>query len=113
MPDAPFSLSVSQEGDHATVLTLSGPLVISGMFELQNALRQASSKLVVVDLTQVPYMDSSGMGALLNGYVHAEKDGRKLVVAGVNDRVGALFQLTKVDSLLHRYPDAKSAVASN
>jgi anti-anti-sigma factor len=57
-------------------------------------------------------MDSSGLGAILNGFVSAQKSGRRVVLAGINDRVKALFQLTKVDSIVKSYATAEEAVAA-
>ena len=114
MQDAPFSLTVRPDAEHnATVLELEGPLVIAGMFQLQTALREQTTPLTVIDLSAVPYMDSSGMGAILNGYVSAEKAGRKVVVSGVSERVRALFELTRVQTIIKMYPDVEQALQDN
>jgi anti-sigma B factor antagonist len=114
MTDAPLLIHRRPEVPaHATVLDLEGPLVISHLFHFQTALRAETAKLIVLDLSRVPYMDSSGLGAILNGYVSAEKNGRKLVLSGVSDRVHALLSLTKVDSILMLYPDADAAIAAS
>ena len=71
------------------------------MFELQSVLRGAPTpKLVVFDLTGVPYMDSAGMGLIMNHYVHCQTHGARLVVAGANSRVLDVFKVTKVDTVL-------------
>lgn len=114
MTDAP--LLIHRRPDvpaHAAILELEGPVVISHLFHFQTALRSETAKLVVLNLAGVPYMDSSGLGAILNGYVSAEKNGRKLVLSGVSDRVHALLTLTKVDTILKLYPDAEAAIAAN
>lgn len=112
MPDAPLNISTSAPSSNATVLKLDGPLVITHLFQFQTALRAQTAPKVVLDLSNVPYMDSSGLGAILNAYVSAKKNGRALVLAGVNDRVNALLQLTKVDAVLKIYPDVDSAGAA-
>jgi anti-anti-sigma factor len=112
MPDAPLTIAITTPSASATVLKLDGPLVIAHLFQFQTALRAQTSSLIVLDLAGVPYMDSSGLGAILNGYVSAQKSGHRLVLAAVNDRVKALIQLTKVDSILKVFADTDSAVAS-
>jgi anti-sigma B factor antagonist len=112
MPDAPLTIATSAPSDKAAVLKLDGPLVISHLFQFQTALREQTAPTVVIDITGVPYMDSSGLGAILNGFVSAQKSGRRVVLAGINDRVKALFQLTKVDSIVKSYATAEEAVAA-
>ena len=72
-------------------------------------LAHSKPKLLIVDLTESPYMDSAGLGSLMNGYVHAQKAGRRLVLAGANERVKALLELTKVDLILKNYATAVEA----
>lgn len=83
------------------VFCLTGPLTLRNLFELQSELRSAApSPLTVIDLTGVPYMDSAGMGLVMNHYVRCQTNGTKLVVAGANLRVLDLFKVTKVDTVL-------------
>ena len=83
------------------VFSLSGPLTLRNLFELQSELRSAApAPLTVIDLTGVPYMDSAGMGLVMNHYVRCQTNGTKLVVAGANNRVLDLFKVTKVDTVL-------------
>ena len=56
--------------------------------------------MTVIDLTDVPYMDSAGMGLVMNHYVRCQTNGAKLIVAGANSRVMDLFKVTKVDTVL-------------
>lgn len=82
------------------ILRLSGPLTLRGVFAFQNTLRVDPPASLILDLSDVPYMDSAGMGAIINYYVSCQRNGRRLVIAGVNDRVLELFRMTKVDGLL-------------
>lgn len=83
------------------ILRLHGPLILQGVFAFQTALRTDPPQSLVLDLSSVPYMDSAGMGAIINYYVSCQRNGKKLVVAGVNPRVQELFRMTKVDGLLN------------
>jgi len=65
---------------------------------------------MVFDLSGVPYMDSAGIGILINYYVSAEKNGRRMALAGANERVEALLELTKVRNLLRTFGTAEEAV---
>jgi anti-sigma B factor antagonist len=81
------------------IVKLEGPLTLSNLFGFQDELRKAAAT-TILDLSGVPYMDSAGMGAIINYYVACQKQGRKLLVAGANYRVLELFKLTKVDQLI-------------
>lgn len=96
------------------ILRLNGPLTLQGVFAFQNALRADPPASLILDLSGVPYMDSAGMGAIINYYVSCQRNGRKLIVAGVNGRVLELFRMTKVDGLLTIAPtvaDAEAAIS--
>jgi anti-sigma B factor antagonist len=90
------------------VYRLHGPLVITNIFAFQEALR-SEAITTILDLTDVPYMDSAGLGVLTNSYVSHQKHGRKLVLVGANPRVQALFQMTKLDQLFEVFPNVESA----
>jgi anti-sigma B factor antagonist len=101
MSDIQLTLeSLSGQTPGSRILRLTGPQVLNGLFAFQDALRADPPPCLILDLTGVPYMDSSGMGAIINYYVSCQRNGRKLVVAGVNGRVMELFKMTKVDGLL-------------
>jgi len=113
LTDAPLTYEQKQGKTADTlVYVLSGPLTLRNMFELQAALRGAPTPtLVVFDLTGVPYMDSAGMGLVMNHYVHCQTHGSRLVVAGANSRVLDLLKVTRVDSVLPLKPTVEAAVA--
>jgi anti-sigma B factor antagonist len=84
----------TQKGQYT--LRLIGPLTISTLFEFQNLVR-ASAGNMRVDMTQVPYIDSAGVGARVGAYVRHNKDGHSLILAGVNERVRNIVKGTRVD----------------
>lgn len=100
--DGPLTIE-RKEGKNPTtrIFTLVGPLTLRNLFEFQSELRSViPPPLTVIDLTNVPYMDSAGMGLVMNHYVRCQTRGAKLVVVGANNRVLDLFKVTKVDSVL-------------
>jgi anti-anti-sigma factor len=54
----------------------------------------------ILDLSAVPYMDSSGIGVLVSHYVRCRGKGVRIVAVGANSRVAQLFKLTRVDSFI-------------
>src|SRR5664279_5090148 len=100
--DGPLTIDRREGKNPGTrIFSLSGPLTLRNLFELQTELRGSDPpSMTVIDLTDVPYMDSAGMGLVMNTYVRCQTRGVKLVVAGANSRVMDLFKVTKVDTLL-------------
>jgi anti-anti-sigma factor len=95
--------------ESTTILTLEGPFTLGNMFQLQAEMRALTPKCLIMDLAGVPYMDSAGLGVIMNYYVAAESNKRKFIVTGVNDRVRALFEMTKVESVLQICDSVDSA----
>ena len=90
------------------VYRLKGPMVLGSMFTFQQALRSETVS-TILDLTEVPYMDSAGLGVLTNSFVSHQKNGRKFFLVGVNDRIRTLFQVTKLDQLFKIFPTVEAA----
>jgi anti-anti-sigma factor len=83
------------------------------MFELQTLLRTPPEPaLSILDLSGVPYMDSAGMGLIVNHYVHCQALGLKMVAAGVSPRVMELFKLTRVHSIIPQAANVEAAEAT-
>src|ERR1700691_5903380 len=98
-----LSLTLERVSGQATgtrILRVIWPLTLSSLYSFQSTLRTDPPPALILDLTAVPYMDSAGMGAIINYFVSSQRHGRKLVVAGVNGRVLELFRMTKVEGLL-------------
>lgn len=114
MPDEPMTFTQRPGSrDGIEILSLSGPFTLGNMFQLQRALQEIHSPYLIFDIAQVPYMDSAGLGLLVNTYVAAQKNGRKLAVVGATSRIMTLFEMTKVDSLLQHYPTVEAAEAAS
>ncbi len=58
------------------ILRLQGPVVLGTLFQFQSAIRAKDSSSLIIDFTQVPYIDSAGIGALVGAYVTHNKEGR-------------------------------------
>jgi anti-sigma B factor antagonist len=100
--DGPLTIERKEGKSPGTqIFILIGPLTLRNLFEFQTELRSKDpSGLTIIDLSQVPYMDSAGMGLVMNHYVRCKTKDAKLIVAGANNRVMDLFKVTKVDSVL-------------
>ena len=68
------------------------------------------AKDVVLDMTQVSYMDSSGIGELVSAYTVTRNSGGDLVLAGVGKKVKDLLQITKLYTVFRVFGTAEEAV---
>jgi anti-sigma B factor antagonist len=91
------------------IVTLRGPLTIHTIFDFQSSIRAEQSPVVILDLSGVPYIDSAGLGAIMGAYVSAHRSNRKLALAGLNERVKALFSMTHVSRLFPPYQTVADA----
>jgi len=113
MRDEPLTYaSAAGQREGTVILKLAGPLTLSTMFGLQDELRSIKPQVLVLDLSESPYMDSAGLGLVMNYYVSAEGHGRKLLLAGMNERIAALLDMTKVQEILQTFPSVAEAEAS-
>ena len=70
------------------------------IFGLQNELAKEHAPVTIFDLSGVPYMDSAGLGVIINYYVSAKRRDHKVIVAGTCSRVLELFKLTHVENII-------------
>jgi anti-sigma B factor antagonist len=75
--------------------------------QLQSTVRALlpDSKLIVLDLTDVNYMDSSGLGAIVGLYVSAKRQGSELKLVNLNQRLKELFRITKLGKIFEGHQD--------
>lgn len=95
-----------------TVLTLQGGLTLSHIFQLQNELHGVDADLLILDCSGLEYIDSAGLGVVVNSYVSQSNKGRKIALVGASERVWALFTTTRVDQFFPRFPSIEAAEAS-
>ncbi len=84
----------------ATVVRPEGEIDLGSAPELRNSLRdaqQAKPDKLVVDLTEVPYMDSSGVATLVEAMQMSRKNGGALVLCCMQDRVRSIFEIARLD----------------
>ena len=95
------------------VLALSGPLTANNVAIFGNAMRrEQSTQTLIIDLSEVPYIDSFGLGVLVSAYVSRQKAGRNTVLSGINPRVGKLFEITRVRDVFLIFSSPEEAVAA-
>ena len=81
------------------------------MFEFQSMVRADQSRALIIDFTNVPYVDSAGIGALVGAYVTRQNNGRSLALVGVSERVRGALGVTRVEQFFRFYDSVDAASA--
>jgi len=111
MQDKPLEIEKIEDFPGATVLRLHGPLLLGNFFPLQTMVRSDKADLLIIDVTDMPYIDSAGIGCLVGAHVSREGSGRKLVLVGANDRLLTSLKVTKAEHLFTMAPSVEQALA--
>jgi anti-anti-sigma factor len=80
--------------------------------ELSKAVRLESDTKVLIDLSRVSRIDSTGLGVLMNCYCHAVKNAGALKLLNPDAPVRRVLSMTKIDSVLQTFEDEAAALES-
>lgn len=67
---------------------------------------------IVVNLKQVPYLDSSDVGRIIRAHLSARQAGVRVKLCNLSDRVRAIMKMTRLDTVLEIYENEEAAMAS-
>ena len=111
-----MELAVSRQSvDGVAVLSVKGEVDVYSAPTLSENLTQLldeGSTTIVVDLTEVAFLDSTGLGALIAARTAADRSGGALPIVCTLDRVLKLFTITGLDGVFAIFPTVDEAVAS-
>jgi anti-sigma B factor antagonist len=102
--------------DGVTVLDLSGRITLGeGSVQLREAVRDLiskGSKTMLLNMGDVNYIDSSGLGELVSAYTTAKNQGAQVKLLNLTKKVKDVLQLTKLYTVFDVYEDEASAISS-
>jgi anti-anti-sigma factor len=76
------------------------PTTLDNLLNLESTSSAQPASLNILDLTNVPYMDSAGLGRIVRHYVHCRSKGVRMIAIGASPRVLEIFKMTKVDAII-------------
>jgi anti-sigma B factor antagonist len=79
------------------------------IFEFQATVRADISRALIIDLSNVPYVDSAGVGALVGAYVTRQNGGRSLALVGVCERIHNALNVTRVEQFFRFFDSVGAA----
>ncbi len=98
------------------ILDSKGNITIGeGSVTLRNAIRQLvkkGKKKILLNLAEVNYIDSSGIGDLVSGYMTVTREGGELKLLNINRKIQDLMAITKLLTVFDIYEDEVSALKS-
>jgi anti-sigma B factor antagonist len=110
-----IKLSTRQVGD-VSVMDVAGRITLGeGSSALRDALRDMVSKgqkKILLNLGEVSYIDSSGIGELVSGFTTVTNSGGSLKLLNLNKRVKDLLQITKLYTVFDVHEDEAGAIRS-
>jgi anti-sigma B factor antagonist len=112
---AQLSIKDRLVGD-VTVLDLSGKITIGeGSVQLREAVRKLlddGNKKVLLNLGDVSYVDSSGIGELVSSYTTTNNNGGHLKLLNLTKKIQDLLMITKLLTVFETFDNEQDAVAS-
>ena len=98
-----------------TVVEVDGQLIVGNRHELKDMIQAAldrGERKLLVDFSRTGYIDSSGLGALVSISKRIREATGELRLAGLNDDLRSLFELTKLDTLFTITETPEQALAT-
>jgi anti-sigma B factor antagonist len=92
------------------ILLLRGPITMATAPQFERVVHHENAETMILDLSDVPYIDSVGLGSLVAVYVSHQKTGRCLVLTGMKPRVRKIMEITKVNDFFVTFGTTWEAV---
>jgi anti-sigma B factor antagonist len=98
------SLTVRSEAiEGAVVVTPTGDIDLAGSPTLRQEIKKVQTTdkpaRLIINLANVPYMDSSGVATLVEAMQNARRSNSKLVLCALQDRVRSIFEIARLDTV--------------
>jgi anti-sigma B factor antagonist len=97
----------------AAIVDVQGDIDLNRSADFQQSLLEVLGRRperIVVNLSGVPYMDSSGVASLVKLLSRSRKQDVRLHLAGLTKRVRSIFEITRLDSVFEIHPTEEEAL---
>ncbi len=109
-----MSFTVRKDPKGVVVIGVDGQLIVGNRHELKEKVQSAvdaGDRKVLIDFSDTGYIDSSGLGALVSLSKKLREGDGELRLAGLNEDLRTLFELTKLDTLFKIDASPEEALA--
>jgi len=101
--------------DNVAILDITGEIIGDARLELNKAIQEqidSDRAGLILNMEEVPMMDSVGLGMLIGAYTSFTKKGRKMVLLNVGRSIRYLLTITKLEQILEKFDDEDDAMES-
>ncbi len=110
-----MGFTVRKNEADVVIVDVDGQLIVGNRQELKQKVLdalEAGDRKFLIDFTRTGYIDSSGLGVLVSLSKKIRDEGGELRLAGLNEDLRTLFELTKLDTLFAISDTAREALAA-
>jgi anti-sigma B factor antagonist len=115
MPQANVTMNVRRPNQGVGIIDISGQITAFAENVLMDAYSEASSdstKAIVLNFSELDYMNSSGIGLLVTLLIRAQRQKQQLLAYGLNDHYRQIFDLTRLDEAIALFGSEAEALAA-
>jgi anti-sigma B factor antagonist len=115
MQEMTLNLDVREAGNEARIVDVRGDITAASEDALMDAFARAGGdgvRAVVLNFSELEYMNSGGIGLLVTLLVRANRSKQKLLAFGLNEHYTQIFELTRLDEAIGIYGSEADALAA-
>jgi len=104
----------SSSAPGAAIVHVNGDVTSDGIDALRQGIAKAialKQPKVIADLTQTSFLSSPGLAVLVQAMQLTQRNGSKLLLAGANDRVRGIFEISRLTEVFTMVPTLEEAIA--
>jgi anti-sigma B factor antagonist len=108
-------MDIRKVNESASILDIKGDVTAASEGALMDAYNRASgegARTLVLNFTDLEYMNSSGIGLLVTLLIRANRQKQRLVAFGLSDHYRQIFELTRLDEAIGIHEDEEAALAA-
>lgn len=108
-------MDVRRPNETAGIIDISGDITAGSEQVLMDAYNDASSdgvRTVLLNFSDLEYMNSGGIGLLVTLLVRANRQKQKLLACGLSDHYKQIFELTRLDEAITIHDSEEAALAT-
>ena len=109
-----MEIKIKKESD-VSILEIEGEVDVYYSSRLEEKVKNLISegeRRVIIDMTEVSYMDSSGLGVLVGSLKNLKKSKGEMKIAGVKGEIMNVFEITRLNTFFDMYNTVPEALAN-
>jgi len=105
-----------EEKDDILVVTGQGELDVYHSLNFKEEamvrINEKTERYIILNFQEIPYVDSSGLGAVISLLKDIHKHHKEIALCGMNRDVSNIFKMTQTDKIVTIYPDLDQAITN-